>query len=165
MSLLRTTLLSATIGYDVVATEGLGALMKGSGVFSTKRVCDWASRYYFSDLFESLAIQYKGGGSLTITEKIWCSLLGGTASTVVTLPLDVLVAKIQDAKKAGVRTSAWKMFQDELQEKGWGGLKNSYMKGFEARLLHVALTTVAIKTGTPIAKDLMFPPQTVAQEQ
>lgn len=133
-------------------------ICQGAGVFSTKRVFDWASRYYFSDLFETLAKSYKGGAPLTVQEKVCCSLLGGTFSTIVTLPLDVLVAKTQDAKKAGVKSSAWGMFKDELKEKGWGGLKNSYMKGFEARLLHVALTTVAIKTGTPICYDLLYPP-------
>jgi hypothetical protein len=94
---------------------------------------------------------------LTVTEKSICSLLGGTFSTIVTLPLDVLVAKIQDAKKAGVKVSAWTMFKEELKEKGWVGLKKSYMKGFEARLAHVASTTMVIKTGTPVVKDLLFP--------
>ncbi|CAB9522340.1 whole genome shotgun sequence [Seminavis robusta] len=157
MSLWKTTWLSATTGYDVVASEGVGALMKGSSVFATKRVFDWATRYYFSDLFETMALSYKGGAALTVQDKIACSLLGGTASTFCTLPLDVLVAKIQDAKKAGVSVSALKLFQDELKEKGWAGLKKSYMKGFEARLAHVAFTTVAIKTGTPIAYNLLFP--------
>ena len=46
MSAWRTTLLSFTIGYDVVKQEGLGALMKGANIFATKRVFDWASRYY-----------------------------------------------------------------------------------------------------------------------
>ena len=162
MSVANTTYLSAKIGLDVVAKEGVGALMKGADVFATKRVFDWASRYFFSDLFETLAVNYKGGAALTVTERIGCSLLGGTVSTYVTLPLDALVAKIQDAKKAGVKVSAWRMFQNELSEKGWNGLTKSYMKGFEIRLLHVALTTVAIKTGTPIAYDLIFPPQVAA---
>ena len=43
-----------------------------------------------------------------------------------TLPLDVLVAKSQDAKKAGEAVSAWDMFQAELEEKGWNGLAKSY---------------------------------------
>lgn len=165
MSMPKTTWLSLTIGYDVVSSEGIGALMKGSGIFATKRVCDWASRYYFSDLFENMAKNYKGGAALTVTEKSVCSLLGGTFSTIVTLPLDVLVAKIQDAKKAGVRVSAWTLFRNELKEKGWVGLKNSYMNGFEARLVHVALTTVAIKTGTPIAYDLLFPSKETTEAQ
>lgn len=156
MSLWQTTVKSATIGFDIVKTEGVGALMKGANVFATKRVFDWASRYYFSDLFESLVVQRKGGEALTLAEKMWCSLLGGTASTLVTLPLDVLVAKIQDSKKAGVKTSAIKMIVDELNEKGFKGLRESYTKGFIARLLHVATTTVAIKQGTPIVHDLLF---------
>jgi hypothetical protein len=79
---------------------------------------------------------------LSVAEKIVASLLGGVGSTCVTLPLDVLVAKTQDAKKAGVKVSALKLFREELREKGWSGLRSAYMRGFEARLAHVCLTTV-----------------------
>jgi len=157
MSVLRTTLLSFRIGFDVVKTEGLLTLMKGSNVFATKRVFDWASRYFFADLFEALFAHLKGAGQpLTVAEKSMSSLLGGVASTCVTLPLDVLVAKTQDAKKAGIKVSPLKLFQEELQEKGLSGLRNAYMRGFEARLLHVCLTTLVIKTGTPIAYEALF---------
>ena len=142
MSAWRTTLLSFTIGYDVVKQEGLGALMKGANVFATKRVFDWASRYYFADLFEDLFTHLRDGSSLSVAEKSAASLLGGVFSTMVTLPLDVLVAKTQDAKKAGIAVSPIKLFQEELREKGWNGIRNAYMRGFEARLLHVCLTTV-----------------------
>lgn len=98
----------------------------------------------------------KGVSTLTATEKIVASLLGGTASTILVLPLDVLVVKIQDAKKAGETVSAWKLFKDDLREKGWGGLYDSYMRGFEARLLHVCFTTVVMKVGSPLMYDALF---------
>lgn len=172
MSLLKTSLLSFQIGYDVVKGEGLLALMKGSNVFALKRVFDWSTRYYFSDLFELLFLYLKNRSSgtasnnrdnktikketLTVAEKSVASLLGGVASTCFTLPLDVLVAKTQDSKKAGVQVSALKLFLDELNEKGLKELQNAYMRGFEARLLHVCLTTVVIKTFTPVVYDLIF---------
>ena len=96
------------------------------------------------------------GSALSVSEKIVASLLGGVASTVLTLPLDVLVAKTQDAKKAGVKVSALKLFTDELEKEGWGGLRDNYMKGFEARLLHVCLTTVVMKTMAPIFYNFLF---------
>jgi len=158
MSLLKTTLLSLTVGFDVVNNEGFGALMKGSNVFALKRVFDWSTRFYFSDIFSNLIKTHLvTSDKLTAGQKIAADLLGGTASTLVTLPLDVLVAKSQDAKKAGVQVSAWSMFQEELKEKGWKGLYNSYMCGFEARLLHVCFTTVAMKTGTGVMYDFLFP--------
>mmetsp|Transcript_854 Transcript_854/g.1148 ORF Transcript_854/g.1148 Transcript_854/m.1148 type:complete len:541 (-) Transcript_854:163-1785(-) len=156
MSLLRTTLLSLTIGFDVVKHEGVLTLMKGSNVFALKRVFDWSTRYFFSDIFESLLLSRSAADKLTATEKIVASLLGGTASTISTLPLDVLVAKTQDAKKAGEKVSAWNMFVEELEEKGWAGLYDSYMKGFEARLAHVCFTTVAMKVGTAFLYDAMY---------
>lgn len=155
MSALKTTWLSLCIGGEVIKTEGLITLMKGANVFATKRVFDWASRYFFADVFEALFVTIKGS-SLSPVEKSLSSLLGGVASTVVTLPLDVLVAKTQDAKKAGVKVSAVKLFKEELNEKGVKGLKESYMQGFEARLIHVCLTTVVIKTLAPIVYTAMY---------
>jgi hypothetical protein len=155
MSMLKTTWLSFCIGADVVKNEGFFTLMKGANVFATKRVFDWSTRYFFSDLFESLFAQMKGS-PLSTAEKGISSFLGGVASTIITLPLDVLVANTQDAKKAGVKVSAAKMFKDELKEKGWSGLRQKYMQGFEARLLHVCLTTVVLKTGAPIVYDKIF---------
>lgn len=156
MSVLRTTLLSLSIGLDVVRDEGLFALMKGSQVFAFKRVCDWSSRYYFSDVFSRMLLAYAKTPSLTPAEKIAADLLGGTASTIVTLPLDVIVAKIQDAKKAGAKVSAWDLFREEVDKNGFEGLAHSYLQGFEARLLHVCFTTVAMKTGTGIMYEALF---------
>jgi len=156
MSIWRTTVLSFRIGFDVVKTEGFMTLMKGSNVFATKRVFDWSSRYFFADLFEALFVKLKNGEPLTVAEKSVSSLLGGVASTCVTLPLDVLVAKTQDAKKAGVKVSPIKLFRDELKDKGLSGLRNAYMRGFEARLLHVCLTTVVVKTFTPLSYEALF---------
>jgi hypothetical protein len=156
MSLIKTTLLSFRIGLDVVKEEGISALMKGSNIFATKRVFDWATRYFFADVCEACLRSRKGGAALSATDKVISSFVGGTLSTLSTLPLDVLVAKTQDAKKAGVKVSALALFQDELKEKGWGGLCSSYMRGFEARLLHVCFTTVAMKTGTSLLYDALY---------
>eukprot|EP00529_Nitzschia_sp_RCC80_P012033 CAMPEP_0113507832 /NCGR_PEP_ID=MMETSP0014_2-20120614/36680_1 /TAXON_ID=2857 /ORGANISM="Nitzschia sp." /LENGTH=576 /DNA_ID=CAMNT_0000403477 /DNA_START=181 /DNA_END=1911 /DNA_ORIENTATION=+ /assembly_acc=CAM_ASM_000159 len=155
MSLFETTCKSLVIGGDIIRKEGVGSLMKGANTFAMKRVFDWSTRYYFADLFESIFVATKGS-DLTLTEKSIASLLGGIASTVLTLPLDVLVAKTQDAKKAGVKVSPIKMFSDELKEEGWSGLKDNYMRGFEARLAHVCLTTVVMKTVAPIVYDVLF---------
>jgi hypothetical protein len=158
MSLVKTTLLSLTIGFDVVKNEGIGALMKGSNIFALKRVFDWSTRFYFSDVFES-AMKKSGfglDGNLSPKEKILASLLGGTASTIVTLPLDVIVAKSQDAKKAGVKVSAWETFTKDYKEGGWKGLYDANMMGFEARLAHVCFTTVVMKTGSGIMYDFLY---------
>ncbi len=158
MSVWKTTLLSLTIGLDVVKNEGILALMKGADVFALKRVFDWSTRYYFSDLFELMMLKYGAGinGRLSPGEKIVASLLSGYASTLLTLPLDVIVAKAQDAKKAGVKVSAWNTFIQDYKDGGLKGLYDANMMGFEARLLHVCLTTVVMQTGSPIMFDLLF---------
>uniref|UniRef100_A0A7S2A424 Uncharacterized protein n=1 Tax=Trieres chinensis TaxID=1514140 RepID=A0A7S2A424_TRICV len=156
MSLVRTTFLSLTIGFDVVAQEGILALMKGSNVFAIKRVLDWSTRYFFSDLFEAMLLSYSASDSLTNGEKAAASLLGGTASTISTLPLDVLVAKTQDAKKAGAKVSAVELLKEELAEGGWKRVWDTTMQGFEARLAHVCFTTVVMKTFSPIVFDMIF---------
>jgi hypothetical protein len=156
MSLLSSTLQSFRIGFDVVAAEGVGALMKGSTVFATKRVFDWSTRFLFADMIASEIRKQQESLTLTTKQKISCDLLAGLLSTLVTLPLDVLVSKTQDAKKAGVSVSAWTLFQEELKESGWKGVADTYMSGFLARLAHVCCTTVAMKTGTVIVYDAVF---------
>jgi hypothetical protein len=158
MSLYRTTMLSFAIGYEVVANEGLPALMKGSNVFALKRVFDWSTRYFFADFFEKMMTQYGFGlnGVLSPKEKIVASLLGGTASTIVTLPLDVIVAKSQDAKKAGVKVSAMETFMKDYKEGGFKQLYDANMQGFEVRLIHVCMTTVVMKTGSGLMYNFLF---------
>lgn len=158
MSLLRTTLLSFAIGFDVVKNEGVMALMKGSNIFALKRVMDWSTRYFFSDMFESMMVNYGFGvnGVLSPKEKIIASLLGGTASTISTLPLDVIVAKSQDAKKAGVKVSPLETFLQDYKEGGFKQLYDANMQGFEARLIHVCMTTVVMKTGSGLMYDFLY---------
>ena len=91
-----------------------------------------------------------------MAEKSAASFLGGVFSTCLTLPLDVLVAKTQDAKKAGVKVTALSLFRDELREKGWSGLSEAYLRGFTVRLLHVCLTVVVMKTIAPLVYDALF---------
>jgi len=154
MSLLRTILLSFSIGFDVVKNEGMLALMKGANVFALKRVFDWATRFYFSDIFQTLFTS--SNHSISNTHRAIADFLGGVLSTISTLPLDVLVAQIQDAKKAGIQVSALDMFRQKVHDDGWDGFMRSYTRGFIARLLHVCFTTVAMKTGTQIMYDSLF---------
>ena len=155
-SLWKTSMLSASVGSDIVRTEGIRTLMKGSRIFATKRVFDWATRYYFAELIEAIIHHMKNGQPLSLAEKSLSSFLGGVLSTCFTLPLDVLVAKTQDAKKAGIKVSPLTLFTDELREKGLSGLSEAYLRGFTARLLHVCLTVVAMKTLAPVVYDVLF---------
>ena len=156
LSIWKTSVLSASVGFDLVRTEGLSSLMKGANIFATKRVFDWATRFYFAEMIEALVYYLKGNQPLTLWEKSVSSFLGGVLSTILTLPLDVLVAKAQDAKKAGVKVSAFKLFNDELQEKGWKGLASDYLNGFSVRLIHVCLTVVMMKTFTNVVYEVLF---------
>lgn len=142
MSPFRTTWLSLCIGSEVVQREGIMALMKGANTFAIKRVFDWSTRFFFADLFETMLVESKGGSRLSTAEKSLASFLGGAMSTLSTLPLDVIVAKTQDAKSAGVKVSPWGLFNAELKEKGWSGVRKTYTRGFIARLLHVCTTTM-----------------------
>ena len=157
MSVFRTIYLSAMIGYDIVKNEGASSLMKGSSVFATKRVLDWSSRFLFADLFESLFLNFLSEGqSLSFLQRSYASFLGGVFSTLITLPLDVLVSKIQDAKKAGEKVSPGNLFWQELENKGWKGLKRTYLRGIEARLVHVCFTVVVMKTFAPVVYSALF---------
>jgi len=156
MSLSQTCLQSFKIGCHVVTNEGIPALMKGSNVFALKRTFDWSTRFYFSHLFAALFATILGKDSLNFREKALSDFFGGTASTLSTLPLDVIVATLQDSKKAGQHVTLSHMFAQEFQEGGWDGLRDKYTRGFIARLLHVCFTTIAMKTGTQLVYDALF---------
>jgi hypothetical protein len=157
MSLWKTTQLSLTIGWDMVQSQGIASLMKGANIFALKRVLDWATRFFFSDWMEQVLLMYKT--QLTSRDVFMASLIGGALSTLVTLPLDVIVAKTQDAKKAAVQLSPWQLFIHDYQVGGFKGLYEANMRGFEARLAHVSFTTVVMKAGTRWMYQLLFGPK------
>lgn len=157
LSLWKTSRLSASVGLDIVRTEGILTLMKGANIFATKRVFDWSTRYFFAEMMEEIIGYWKSNGQpLSLAEKSVSSFLGGVFSTCFTLPLDVLVAKTQDANKAGVKVTGLSLFTEELKEKGWSGLSEAYLSGFTVRLLHVCLTVVVMKTIAPVVYDALF---------
>ena len=89
MTMLNTIKNSTIIGHRVIMNEGITSLMKGSGVFSFKRVMDWSSRYLFSEYFKEVFYTNQGVYKLTIAQNLGISMLGGTASAIVTIPIDV----------------------------------------------------------------------------
>jgi len=94
MTPLETMSRSMRIGVKVIHKEGVAALMKGSGMFSLKRVADWSTRFFFSVQAEN--IMYKRHNPdrvLTTGQQVSASLLGGVFSAALTLPMDVLVAQ------------------------------------------------------------------------
>jgi len=148
MSMWETSKQSARVGLRVISNEGLAALMKGSLTFSLKRVADWGTRFYFAVLSEDLLFQ-KGDSAYVLSnqERLASSLIGGGLSSLLTLPLDVMVAQIQQASKAGQKVSVLATFQAEFKKGGWERVAGFATKGFVARTLHVALTTGKSKEG------------------
>jgi hypothetical protein len=146
---LRTTVRESTrVGMTVIRNEGVSAIMKGSVVFSGKRVLDWASRYMFAEGIE----HYMRGGDpkkkLSTAESTFASLMGGTLSALATLPIDVMVAQIQQASKAGQKVGVLATFQEQLKTGGVKGMLEFSTRGFVARVIHVSFTTALMKTGS-----------------
>jgi len=148
MSLWQTTVGSTRVGMQVIQREGISALMKGSIMFSGKRVADWSTRYMFAEGFEALIHSTHPNTKLSTSEKALSSFLGGAASTVATIPMDVMVAQIQQASKAGQKVSAVEAFRTQMREGGLGAVLTFSTRGLIARIGHVSLTTVIMKTGT-----------------
>jgi hypothetical protein len=151
----ETIVKSLAVGGKVLKNDGPIGLMKGSNTFAFKRIFDWATRFYFAELFEQ-AIQAYTGVKLTDGQKMLASLLGGSLSAVSTLPLDSLLSKIQDAKNSGNSDGAIGMLRKEYQTGGVKGLWKNYMVAWEMRCIHVGLTTVALKTWSPMVYDIMY---------
>ncbi|EQC35706.1 hypothetical protein SDRG_06986 [Saprolegnia diclina VS20] len=146
---------SGQVGMNVIRHEGISALMKGSIVFSLKRVADWSTRYAFCVLTEEAL--FKGDDpkkKLTVTEELASSLIGGTLSCIATLPVDVMVAQIQQASKAGANVGIISTFKDEYAKGGMKRLVGFSMAGFIPRCLHCAFTTMVMKTGCSVVYDM-----------
>mmetsp|Transcript_3413 Transcript_3413/g.5548 ORF Transcript_3413/g.5548 Transcript_3413/m.5548 type:complete len:328 (+) Transcript_3413:82-1065(+) len=157
MSMGETTRQSLSVGMKVIREEGMAALMKGSAVFSAKRVADWSTRFLFCVVAENVVYKRSDPDyKLTRAEQIVAGLLGGTASTVCTLPLDVAVAQIQQASKAGQKVPLVQLFADQYREGGVKQLTGMATRGFLARLAHVSLTTALMKTVTSAIYDALY---------
>ena len=76
-------------------------------------------------------------------------------SALSTVPLDVMVAQIQQASKAGESVGVWQTFRAQIAEGGVGQVLAFSTRGFVARTAHVALTTVLMKTSTSYVYDLV----------
>ena len=90
---------------------------------------------------------------LCFTEKAFASLFGGFLSTVVTIPLDVMVAQFQQASKAGHKVSAMKLISEQVRSGGVSKLVQFSTAGFLARYLHVSLTIFLMRTITSAIYD------------
>jgi hypothetical protein len=141
MSMWQTTVSSTKVGMNVIRREGVLALMKGSMMFSAKRVADWSTRYMFAEGFEHMVLARHPDQKLSTTEKALCSFMGGAASTLATIPMDVMVAQIQQASKAGQKVSAIDAFRTQMKEGGIGAVLSFSTRGLIARVAHVSLTT------------------------
>ena len=156
MTMWETTKRSTTVGMSVVRREGVSALMKGSMVFSLKRVADWSTRYMFAEGIEALLLHRKRDEAkpkLTPNEKMAASFLGGALSTLSTIPMDVAVAQIQQASKAGQKVSAIEAFRQQMREGGVGQVLAFSTRGLIARVWHVSLTTLVMRSGTSLVLD------------
>lgn len=148
-----------TVFLRVVREEGVLSLMKGSGMFAAKRVGDWGSRFAFTNVTESYLRKYSGKTNLNYTEKGFCALTGGLLSSLATIPIDVMVANIQSANAAGKSVTLLDSFKDNYAKGGMEGVVGFATRGLLPRCLHVALTTVVVKSGTTIVQDYLDPPR------
>eukprot|EP00953_Heterococcus_sp_UTEX-ZZ885_P029383 15599-Heterococcus_DN1.PRE.1 len=90
----------------------------------------------------------------------------GSASALSTIPIDVMVAQIQQvsaielavtepASKAGQAVSVVDTFKAQYAEGGMQQIVGFATRGFGARVAHVALTTALMKTVRPTS-DIIF---------
>ncbi|KAI9912844.1 hypothetical protein PsorP6_005785 [Peronosclerospora sorghi] len=156
MTPLETMSRSMRIGVKVIRAEGVTALMRGSGMFSLKRVADWSTRFFFSVQAENIVYKQNNPDRvLTTNEQVISSLLGGLVSAAVTLPMDVLVAQIQQASKAGEKVSAVELFRQQYHAGGLNKVLAFGTTGFVARFIHASFTTMIMKTATSVVYDMV----------
>ena len=154
--LFATAAASAAVGARIIASEGPGALMKGAGIFSLKRAADWTTRFLFVVMVEE-ALRAGPGAKLSEGQQVFASLAGGALSALSTIPMDVVVAIKQSAAKAGKQVSLVETFREQIAAGGVGGTMRFATKGLVARVTHVALTTLAMKTISSWVYDALYP--------
>ena len=147
---------SAAVGARIIRAEGAGALMKGSGIFSLKRAADWTTRFLFVVMVEE-AMRDAPGAKLSDGQLVLASLTGGALSALSTIPMDVVVAIKQSAAKAGKSVSLVETFREQIAAGGVLGTLRFSTKGLMARVMHVALTTLAMKTISSKVYDVLYP--------
>eukprot|EP01138_Halocafeteria_seosinensis_P002838 gb/GECG01002899.1/.p1 GENE.gb/GECG01002899.1/~~gb/GECG01002899.1/.p1 ORF type:complete len:402 (+),score=43.92 gb/GECG01002899.1/:1-1206(+) len=153
--LLQTAKASAAVGIKVIKQEGLLALMKGMPVFAGKRFADWTTRYFFVVTVEQF-LKTSPEEKLKGWRQIFASLAGGTMSALVTIPLDVLVATFQQAANANKSVGVIQVIREEIKKGGLQGTFDFATRGLLARVAHVALTTLMMKTMTSKIYDLLY---------
>lgn len=88
--------------------------------------------------------------------QIFASLAGGTLSALVTIPLDVLVAIFQQAANANQKVGVIQVFKQEIEKGGLSGTFGFATRGLLARVTHVAMTTLMMKTITSKIYDFLY---------
>lgn len=155
---IATTIASTKIGAQVIRNEGPQALMKGSLLFSTKRMADWTTRFFFAEVVaDSIKKHNASKGefrSLTFNESSFAALAGGALSATATIPMDVLVATFQSSAKAGQKVSVMEVWKEKMAKGGISGVLQYSCKGYVARVAHVAATTLLMKSVSTAVYDL-----------
>jgi hypothetical protein len=147
---------SARVGLQVFKKEGPLALMKGVQVFSIKRFCDWTTRFWFVEKALEGAKYLNNNQELNTPMKLTAALAGGSFSAMVTIPIDVMVATVQQSNNAGQKVSVFKVYGEAIKAGGFGGTLKMATSGLSARVAHVALTTLLMKTGTSYVYNKMY---------
>jgi hypothetical protein len=151
---LATAAASARVGGHIVASEGPAALFKGVGLFSCKRALDWTTRFLFVVFVEN-AMRGASARRLGAWEEAVASLLGGTLSALSTIPMDVMVAAKQGAGAAGTNVGFFSTLAGKLREDGVARTLAFSTRGLAARVVHVAVTTLAMKNVTSLVYDVL----------
>ena len=159
--IVATAVASFRVGGRIIANEGPATLFKGVTVFSLKRALDWTTRYLFVVMCEN-ALRSSPGAKLSDLEVVAATLVGGSLSALSTIPMDVMVAGKQSAGSAGKKVGVIETFQAQLREKGVGGMMAFATRGLAARCIHVALTTLMMKSMTTVVYDLLWPEKPAA---
>eukprot|EP00455_Lapot_gusevi_P030519 TRINITY_DN3285_c0_g1_i1.p1 TRINITY_DN3285_c0_g1~~TRINITY_DN3285_c0_g1_i1.p1 ORF type:complete len:308 (-),score=115.95 TRINITY_DN3285_c0_g1_i1:173-1096(-) len=149
----QATKASTGVLVNVLQKEGIAGVMKGSMWFSGKRVADWTTRFMFVELVERAWKSHKASrgdanpNKLSLGEASAASLLGGALSAIATIPIDIIVANIQQAAKAGQKVNIGEIFREQARKhSGWQGMMKATTRGLVARVVHVAITTSLMKT-------------------
>ncbi len=119
---------------DVVKRRGLQTIMRGMGPMMIRRGIDWGVRFYSFALTDSYLNRYSGD------TKIWHSIVGGICAgfaSVITLPIDTVIANSQNVKSKG---NIFDVIKGIYKYNGIGG----FYRGVAMRIVHASYHTIFV---------------------
>ena len=128
-----------------VHNNGLSSIYNGFVPWCLKKSVDWSVRFGVADWLSvaGSSLSGKHPDKFGVSEKFLVGAAAGAASTVISTPIDVLVANAQKFRESGRRAGLFELVFDLYRESGLRG----FYRGWSMRVVHATYHTAWLYGG------------------